>query len=130
VKIHHQTYFQNPFLESFSSSQLLSVEGLKQEVLFDLENRVFDSIRSVDTPNLIRGVTDSANNLDVLKVATERVSPINTADGLFATRNGQTVEVFRTGLETSDGTPITAANIRTGIADYLEIARAANKNGA
>tara|TARA_S200002703_G_scaffold14703_2_gene12606 strand:- start:882 stop:3119 length:2238 start_codon:yes stop_codon:yes gene_type:complete len=121
---------QSEFLESFSSSQLLSVEGLKQEVLFNLENRVFDSIRSVDTPNLIRGVTDSANNLDVLKVATERVSPINTADGLFATRNGQTVEVFRTGLETSDGTPITAANIRTGIADYLEIARAANKNGA
>lgn len=121
---------QTGFLDSFSSKQLLSVEGLKQEVLFELENRVFDSIRSVDTPNLIRGVTDSANNLDVLKVATERVSPINTADGLFATRNGQTVEVFRTGLETSDGTPITAANIRTGIADYLEIARAANKNGA
>ena len=121
---------QTGFLESFSSKQLLSVEGLKQEVLFELENRVFDSIRSVDTPNLIRGVTDSVNNLDVLKVATERVSPINTADGLFATRNGQTVEVFRTGLETSDGTPITAANIRTGIADYLEIARAANKNGA
>jgi len=120
---------QESFLETFANKQLLTVEGLKQEVLFELENRVFDSIRSVDTPNLINGVTDSASNLDILKVATERVSPVNTADGIFTQRNGQSVQVFQTGLETSDGTPITASNIRTGIADYLEIARAVNKNG-
>ena len=121
---------QESFVENFSSKQLLSTDGLKQQALFDLENRVFNSIRSVDTPNLIKGVTDSAGNLDILKEATERVSPIDTADGLFANRNGQTVQVFRTGLETSDGTPITPSNIREGIANFLEIARAADKNGA
>jgi len=120
---------QEDFLETFANQQLLTVDGLKQEVLFELENRVFDSIRSVDTPNLISGVTDSASNLDILKVATERVSPVNTADGIFTQRNGQSVQVFQTGLETSDGTPITPSNITTGIADFFERARATNKNG-
>lgn len=121
---------QEGFLDSFSSKQLLSVDGLKQQTLFDLENRVFNSIRSVDTPNLIEGVTNSGAALDTLKAATERVSPINTTDGLFATRDGRTVEVFRSGLTRTDGTPITPSNIREGIADFLEIARAADKNGA
>ena len=120
---------QEGFLNSFSSKQLLSVDGLKQQTIFELENRVFNSIRSVDTPNLIEGVTNSGTSLDTLKAATERVSPIDTTDGLFATRDGRTVEVFRTGLNRTDGTPITPSNIREGIADFLEIARAADKNG-
>ena len=120
---------QEGFVESFSSSQLLSTDGLKQQTLFDLENRVFNSIRSVDTPDLIQGVTNNGTALDTLKAATERVSPINTTDGLFTTRDKRTVEVFRTGLTRTDGTPITPSNIREGIADFLEIARAADKNG-
>tara|TARA_E500000318_G_scaffold11986_1_gene10852 strand:- start:246 stop:2402 length:2157 start_codon:yes stop_codon:yes gene_type:complete len=121
---------QEGFLDSFSSKQLLSVDGLKQQTIFELENRVFNSIRSVDTPNLIDGVTNSGTALDTLKAATERVSPIDTTDGLFTTRDGRTVEVFRTGLNRTDGTPITPSNIREGIADFLEIARAADKNGS
>ena len=121
---------QQKFMDSIAGSQLLSADGFREQLSFELENRVFNSIRSTTTPDLIDGVTNSPVSLALLKQSTERVSPLDSAGGLFTNAKGVTSQVFQTGLSLNDGTPITADNIKDGIGEFLASARAADNNGA